>query len=85
MRTNLFFGMKLLCELTGAGHAQDAQATLLITTKHITEALSKAHPSVPPAERRRLEAVYDKFSNNRDPNIGSADHKGKGKQLATLA
>ncbi|KAL0051151.1 hypothetical protein WJX82_002808 [Trebouxia sp. C0006] len=64
---------------------QDAQATLLITTKHITEALSKAHPSVTPAERRRLEAVYDKFSNNRDPNIGSADHKGKRKQLATLA
>ncbi len=85
MRTDLVFCMKLLHEFTGAGHAQDAQATPLITAKHITEALSKAHPSVPPAERRRLEAVYDKFSNNRDPNIGSADHKGKGKQLTTLA
>ncbi len=85
MRTDMVFRMKHLYELTGAGHAQDAQATPLITAKHITEALSKAHPSVPPAERRRLEAVYDKFSNNRDPNIGSADHKGKGKQLATLA
>lgn len=77
--------MKLLYELIGAGHAQDAPATPLVTAKHITAALSKAHPSVPPAERRRLRAVYDKFSNNRDPNIGSVDHKGKGKQLATLA
>ena len=85
MRTDLFFRTKLLYELTGASHAQDTQVTPLITAKHITEALNKAHPSVPPAERRRLEAVYDKFSNNRDPNIGSADHKGKGKQLATLA
>ncbi len=64
---------------------QDTQATPLIMARHITEALSKAHPSVPPAERRRLEAVYDKFSNNRDPNIEGVDHKGKGKQLATLA
>ena len=53
--------------------------------RHIQEALGKASPSVPPAERRRLESVYTKFSNNRDPNIGGADHKGKGKQIATLA
>ena len=53
--------------------------------KHIQEALQTARPSVPPAERRRLEAVYDKFSNNRDPTVGSADHMGKGKQIATLA
>lgn len=64
---------------------QETQATPVIMPKHITEALSKAHPSVPPAERRRLETVYHKFSSNRDPTIGSADHKGKGKQLATLA
>lgn len=55
----------------------------MIMDKHLQEALGKARPSVPPAERRRLEAVYDKFSHNRDPNIG--DHKGKGKQIATLA
>lgn len=55
----------------------------MIMDKHIQEALGKARPSVPPAEKRRLEAVYDKFSHNRDPNIG--DHKGKGKQIATLA
>lgn len=64
---------------------QDQEATPVVTSQHILEALGRAHPSIPPAERRRLEAVYDKFSNNRDPNIGSADRKGKGKQLATLA
>ena len=55
--------------------------------RHVEEALTKARPSVPPAEKRRLEAIYAKFSNNRDPttNIGGADHKGKGKQLVTLA
>lgn len=54
----------------------------MIMDKHIQEALGKARPSVPPAERRRLEAVYDKFKHNRD---SIADHKGKGKQIATLA
>ena len=55
----------------------------MIMDKHLQKAFGTARPSVPPAERRRLEAVYDKFSNNREPNI--ADHKGKGKQIATLA
>lgn len=58
----------------------------MIMKRHIEEALTRARPSVPPAEKRRLEAIYAKFSNNRDPNIGGGgDHKGKGKQLATLA
>lgn len=73
----------------GAAHVRHAMqgesATPTIMGRHIEEALKKARPSVPPAERRRLEAVYNKFSNNRDPSIGSADHKGKGKQIATLA
>ena len=56
-----------------------------VQARHIADALSKAHPSVPPSEQRRLQALYDKFKNNRAPNIGSVDNKGKGKQLATLA
>ena len=72
-----------LCHLL---FVQGEQGTPIIMARHVEDALTKARPSVPLAEKRRLEAIYAKFSNNRDPNIGGgADHKGKGKQVATLA
>ena len=64
---------------------QGKHATPMVMQRHIADAVSKAHPSVPPAEQMRLMALYHKFKNNRDPNIGSTSQKGKGKQLATLA
>ena len=83
--TYQWFGMRLrlLCVSPMWVSLQEDTGMPMIMDKHLQEALGKARPSVPPAERRRLEAVYDKFSHNRDTNI--ADHKGKGKQIATLA
>jgi hypothetical protein len=56
--------------------------------EHVLKALSRARPSLPPAERARLEGVYGRFMAGRDPELANrqarADAKGKGKR-ATLA
>ena len=63
-----------------------AQSVPALTVKHLAAAAAKARPSIPVAERERLEAIYSKFRGGRDPGFGgvSVSAKGKGK-LATLA
>jgi len=51
----------------------------------VAAAAATARPSISPAERQRLDAVYARFQQGRDPGLGSsASAKGKGKR-ATLA
>ena len=77
---------------TMAGGLTECQSSLQgqgvppLTVKHLAAAAAKARPSIPAAERERLETIYSKFRGGRDPGFGgvSANAKGKGK-LATLA
>jgi len=56
-----------------------------ITAEQVAAAAATARPSISPAERQRLDAVYARFQQGRDPGLGSsASAKGKGKR-ATLA
>jgi hypothetical protein len=76
-----------LSPLTGPGGVQAVpEAVPQVFQKHLEAALADARPSVPPAERKRLEGIYSRFLQSRDPGIGnaSASSKGKGKR-ATLA
>ena len=64
---------------------QDEEAAPLITAEQVASAAAAARPSISPSERMRLEAVYARFQQGRDPGLGgSAASKGKGKR-ATLA
>lgn len=52
----------------------------LIQQRHLDAALDAARPSVPEAERERLEAIYARFRQDREPGgTRSAAEKGKGK------
>ena len=52
----------------------------LIQQRHLDAALEAARPSVPEAERERLEAIYSRFRQDREPGgTRSAADKGKGK------
>lgn len=57
-----------------------------LTVKYLAAAAAKARPSIPLAERERLEGIYSRFRGSKDPGFGGvpASAKGKGK-LATLA
>jgi peroxin-1 len=63
----------------GEGEAAAAAACVL-TAQHIQRALAKARPSLPVTEKRRLEAVYARFQQSRDPGlsnrpaVGDEDH-----------
>ena len=63
-----------------------ARGVPALTVKHLAAAAAKARPSIPAAERERLEGIYCRFRGGRDPKFGAvfATAKGKGK-LATLA
>lgn len=52
--------------------------------RHLRAALDAARPSVPEPERLRLEAVYRKFQQSREPGGGQAAavDKGKGKKVS---
>ncbi|GBF99634.1 hypothetical protein Rsub_12313 [Raphidocelis subcapitata] len=71
----------------GAGAAAGGGAPV-VRAPHVLRALARARPSLPPAERARLEGVYARFMAGRDPELANrqarADAKGKGKR-ATLA
>ena len=63
-----------------------AQGVPAITTRHLAAAAAKARPSIPAAERERLESIYRRFRGSRDPGFGGTPVSGKGKgKLATLA
>ncbi|CAK0784927.1 hypothetical protein CVIRNUC_008132 [Coccomyxa viridis] len=72
--------------LAGARAADEAQGVPAITTRHLAAAAAKARPSIPAAERERLESIYRRFRGSRDPGFGGTPVSGKGKgKLATLA
>jgi SpoVK/Ycf46/Vps4 family AAA+-type ATPase len=66
---------------------QQPRATIspaVIQGRHLEAALLAARPSVPEAERERLEAVYSAFRQDRQPaGLGAAAaDKGKGKLVS---
>lgn len=65
---------------------QGSQGVPQVFQSHLEAALAAARPSVPSTERARLEGIYSRFLQSRDPGIGNAavSAKGKGKR-ATLA
>lgn len=49
----------------------DGAARCAVSMAHVQRALSRARPSLPPSERRRLEAVYNRFQQSRDPGLSN--------------
>eukprot|EP00884_Botryococcus_braunii_P019130 jgi/Botrbrau1/5900/Bobra.0366s0078.1 len=65
---------------------EGTQGVPQVLQSHLEAALTAAHPSVPSTERARLEGIYSRFVQSRDPGIGNASVSGKGKgKRATLA
>lgn len=63
-----------------AAHPHAPHTPPLIQQRHLDAALQAARPSVPEAERERLEAIYARFRQDREPGgARSAADKGKGK------
>lgn len=54
----------------------------VIQARHLEAALAAARPSVPEAERERLEAIYARFRQDRQPGQTPAVDKGKGKLVS---
>ncbi len=54
----------------------------VIQARHLEAALAAARPSVPEAERDRLEAIYARFRQDRQPGQTPAVDKGKGKLVS---
>ena len=68
---------------TASHVAQDEAAAPRIMAEHVAAAAASSRPSITASERQRLEAVYARFQQGRDPGLsGSAAAKGK---RATLA
>jgi peroxin-1 len=56
----------------GAEPASERHAPqCVVAAAHIGRALGRARPSLPPAERARLEGVYARFQQSRDPCIAN--------------
>lgn len=52
------------------GEEATTQACVL-TAQHVSRALSRARPSLPATEKQRLEAVYARFQQSRDPGLSN--------------
>lgn len=63
-------------------HARTAPRPPVIQARHLQAALAAARPSVPEAERERLEAVYARFRQDRQPGQAAGVDKGKGKLVS---
>ena len=71
--------------LEGGGGGQGGGAAagpVLIRRRHLDAALLAARPSVPEAERERLEAVYRKFRQDREPGGARPSAADKGKMVS---
>lgn len=61
----------------GGQQEQEAQpeeataAACVLTAQHVQRALARARPSLPATEKRRLEAVYARFQQSRDPGLSN--------------
>jgi len=66
-----------------------AGVACLLSGQHLQRALSRARPSLPAAEKQRLEAVYARFQQARDPGLSNRPAVPEEEQLrvkhATLA
>lgn len=61
------------------------QAPPVVQRRHLAAALAAARPSLAPAERQRLETIYMRFQQGREPGVGAAAaaaDKGKGKMVS---
>ena len=56
--------------------------SVTVTMSHIRRALGVARPSLPAAERRRLEALYARFRQARDPPQGLEQRERGGDSVA---
>jgi SpoVK/Ycf46/Vps4 family AAA+-type ATPase len=67
-----------------AQHAQQlGQGPPPLQARHLQAALQATRPSLPPNERARLEAIYARFQQGRDPGLSpSRGEKGKGKMVS---
>ena len=72
-----------------AQHGEQPAPACELLAQHIQRALSRARPSLPAAEKRRLEAVYARFQQSRDPGLSNrpavADEDHARVKHATLA
>ena len=60
--------------------AEDPQKKApLVTMQHLRMALQVARSSLPASERRRLEAIYERFTQQRDPSVGNRQPEGEGR------
>jgi hypothetical protein len=57
----------------------------VIQRRHLEVALAEVRPSVAEGERERLEAVYARFSQDRERGPGGAAARDKGKGKVTWA
>lgn len=66
-----------------------AGVACVLSGQHLQRALSRARPSLPAAEKQRLEAVYARFQQARDPGLSNRPAVPEEEQLrvkhATLA
>lgn len=57
----------------------------VICMHHLRQALSKARPSLPVSEQRRLQAIYDRFLQSRGKGLPAGDVHSADSKKATLA
>lgn len=69
----------------GAAPLASPAAPPVILRRHLEAALAEVRPSVAEAERERLEAVYARFRQDREPGGGGAAALDKGKGKVTWA
>jgi peroxin-1 len=53
------------------GGSTATAAACVLTCQHVQRALSRARPSLPATEKQRLEAVYARFQQSRDPGLSN--------------
>lgn len=56
---------------TGGGVDDGDGVVCRLTAQHLQRALSRARPSLPATEKQRLEAVYARFQQSRDPGLSN--------------
>jgi hypothetical protein len=72
----------------GVTDQQQATSVPVVSMHQLWRALSKARPSLPATEQRRLAAVYARFQQSRDPGLSNRqllEEEALLKKHATLA
>ena len=63
-----------------ATHREEAS---VVTMAHLRRAMQETRSSLPAGERRRLEAIYARFKQQRDPSVGNRIHHEEGRGFDT--